>query len=64
MPQSLLEQLRKMTTVVADTGDTDAIRRFGAADATTNPTLILKAAHMPNHARLLEETVRWGRAIG
>ena len=58
---SKLDQLKAMTTVVADTGDVDAIRRFGAVDATTNPTLILKAAHMPNHARLLEETVRWGR---
>jgi transaldolase len=59
---SKLDQLKAMTTVVADTGDVDAIRRFGAVDATTNPTLILKAAHMPNHARLLEETVLWGRA--
>jgi transaldolase len=58
---SKLDQLKTMTTVVADTGDMDAIRRFGAVDATTNPTLILKAAHLPNHARLLEETVRWGR---
>ena len=58
---SKLDQLKAMTTVVADTGDVDAIRRFGAVDATTNPTLILKAAHMPNHARLLEETVLWGR---
>jgi len=58
---SKLDQLKAMTTVVADTGDVDAIRRFGAVDATTNPTLILKAVHMPNHARLLEETVRWGR---
>jgi transaldolase len=59
---SKLDQLKAMTTVVADTGDVDAIRRFGAVDATTNPTLILKAAHMPNHARLLEGTVLWGRA--
>ena len=58
---SKLEQLKAMTTVVADTGDMDAIRRFGAVDATTNPTLILKAAHLPNHAHLLDETVRWGR---
>jgi transaldolase len=58
---SKLDQLKAMTTVVADTGDVDAIRRFGPVDATTNPTLILKAAHMPNHARLLEETVLWGR---
>ncbi|MGH6864140.1 MAG: transaldolase family protein, partial [Methylocella sp.] len=58
---SKLDQLKAMTTVVADTGDMDAIRRFGAVDATTNPTLILKAAHLQNHAQLLEETVRWGR---
>jgi transaldolase len=57
----MLDQLKAMTIVVADTGDVDAIRRFGAVDATTNPTLILKAAHMPDHTRLLEETVRWGR---
>jgi transaldolase len=58
---SKLDQLKAVTTVVADTGDMDAIRRFGAVDATTNPTLILKAAHLPNHAHLLEETIRWGR---
>ena len=58
---SKLDQLKTMTTVVADTGDMDAIRRFGAVDATTNPTLLLKAAHLQNHARLLQETVRWGR---
>jgi transaldolase len=57
---SKLDQLKTMTTVVADTGDMDAIRRFGVADATTNPTLILKAARMPNYAYLLEEAVLWG----
>lgn len=57
---SKLEQLKTMTTVVADTGDMDAIRRFGVADATTNPTLILKAAKMPNYAHLLQEAVLWG----
>ena len=57
---SKLEQLKKMTTVVADTGDMDAIRRFGVVDATTNPTLILKAARMAHYAPLLEETVLWG----
>jgi transaldolase len=57
---SKLEQLKTMTTVVADTGDMDAIRRFGVVDATTNPTLILKAARMPNYAQLLKETVLWG----
>jgi transaldolase len=57
---SKLDQLKTMTTVVADTGDMEAIRRFGVVDATTNPTLILKAAAMPNYAHLLEEVVLWG----
>jgi transaldolase len=57
---SKLDQLKTMTTVVADTGDMEAIRRFGVVDATTNPTLILKAAAMPNYAHLLEEAVLWG----
>lgn len=57
---SKLDQLKTMTVVVADTGDMDAIRRFEPVDATTNPTLILKAAHMPNYAPLLEEAVLWG----
>ncbi|MBP5981960.1 MAG: transaldolase [Halomonas sp.] len=44
MATSLLTQLKDMTSVVADTGDLDAIRRFAPQDATTNPSLILQAA--------------------
>ena len=44
MAEDLLTQLKAMTTVVADTGDLDAIRRFAPTDATTNPSLILQAA--------------------
>lgn len=55
-----LEQLKAMTTVVADTGDMEAIRAFMPVDATTNPTLILKAAQMPRYAQLLEEAILWG----
>ena len=40
---SLLEQLKQHSTVVADTGDLDAIRRFSPQDVTTNPSMILKA---------------------
>ena len=42
-----LEQLKSMTAVLADTGDIDAIRRFAPLDATTNPSLLLKAAAPP-----------------
>jgi len=61
---SKLEQLRAMSTVVADTGDMDAIRAFRPTDATTNPSLILKAAQMPHYARLVEEAIVWGRRQG
>ncbi len=43
-----LEQLKKMTLVVADTGDIEAIRQFSPEDATTNPSLLLKAATLPH----------------
>ena len=56
-----LEQLRAMTTVVSDTGDMESIRAFKPTDATTNPTLILKASQLPAYAHLVEEAVAWGR---
>ncbi len=59
-----LEQLRAMTTVVADTGDMDSMRAFKPTDATTNPSLILKAAEMPGYARLVDEAIVWGRKQG
>jgi transaldolase len=49
-----LEQLRTMTTVVADTGDLDAITRLKPTDATTNPSLLLKAAALPQFADQVE----------
>ena len=58
---SKLDQLRTMTTVVADTGDMESIRQFKPTDSTTNPSLILKAAELPAYARLVEEAIDWGR---
>ncbi len=58
---SKLDQLSKMTTVVADTGDMEAIRQFHPTDSTTNPSLILKAAEIPGYARLVDEAIEWGR---
>jgi transaldolase len=63
MPNKL-EQLRAMSTVVADTGDMDSIRAFRPTDATTNPSLILKASEMPAYAKLVEEAILWGRRQG
>ena len=56
-----LEQLSVMTDVVADTGDIDAIAQYKPVDATTNPSLLLKAARLPRYESLVEraaETVR------
>lgn len=54
---SKLEQLKAMTDVVADTGDIEAIRRFTPQDATTNPSLILKAAQLPQYQNMISQVV-------
>jgi transaldolase len=59
---SQLEQLKSMTAIVADTGDIDAIAQHRPEDATTNPSLLLKAADSPRYAPLLDEAVAWARA--
>jgi transaldolase len=61
---SKLDQLRKMTVVVADTGDIEAIRTLKPVDCTTNPSLLLKAAEMPATADIVSEAVAWGRKQG
>jgi transaldolase len=53
---TLLDQLRQYTVVVADTGDFAEMARFAPRDATTNPSLILKAAQMPAYASLVADT--------
>jgi transaldolase len=59
---SQLEQLKTMTTVVADTGDIEAIAKFSPMDATTNPSLLLKAAAIPAYQNLLTEAVNWAKS--
>jgi transaldolase len=59
---SLLDQLRKVTVVVADTGDIDAIKASKPRDATTNPSLLLKAAQMPQYQALVDEAVGYAEA--
>ncbi|ANS86870.1 Transaldolase [Vibrio scophthalmi] len=56
-----LEQLKKYTTVVADTGDIDAIAAFQPEDATTNPSLVLKAAEMPQYDHLIVDAIEWAK---
>ena len=59
-----LDQLKSMTQVVADTGDVDAIIQYQPQDATTNPSLLLKAADLPRYQPLLDEAQLWGRDQG
>jgi transaldolase len=54
---TLLEQLRKMTTVVADTGDIQAIEKVKPQDATTNPSLITAAAGMPAYSQIVDDVL-------
>jgi transaldolase len=58
---TLLEQLRTMTVVVADTGDIQAIEQFKPRDATTNPSLITAAAEMPKYKEIVDETLLQAR---
>ncbi|MGH1543658.1 MAG: transaldolase [Arenicella sp.] len=64
MKTNKLEQLKNMTTVVADSGDIESIRQYQAVDATTNPTLLYKAAQMPQYAELVKEAIAWGKQQG
>ncbi len=59
---NLLEQLKSMTAIVADTGDIEAIRRHTPEDATTNPSLLLKAAILPEYAPLIEDSIAWAKS--
>ncbi len=58
---TLLEQLKKMTVVVADTGDIQSAKKFEPRDATTNPSLIAAAAHMPEYAATIASALARAR---
>ncbi|MDB6060452.1 MAG: transaldolase [Verrucomicrobiaceae bacterium] len=58
---SKLEQLKQFTAVVADSGDIEAIKRFQPLDATTNPSLLLKAAALPAYKQLLQQSADWAK---
>jgi len=61
---NLLEQLKKVTKVVADTGDFQSIKAFTPLDATTNPSLILKAATQAEYRPLVEAAAKKAKALG
>jgi transaldolase len=55
------EQLKEFTIVVADTGDIEAIQRLKPHDATTNPSLIYKAAQIPQYSGLIDKAIAYGK---
>jgi transaldolase len=59
-----LEQLQQYTTLVADTGDIESIKRYRPQDATTNPSLLLKAVSLPHYASLLDRSRRFAGSQG
>lgn len=59
---SVLDQLKTHTVVVADTGDFDSIKKFAPQDATTNPSLLLQAANMPQYSYLVDKAIEYAKA--
>ncbi|XP_028138999.1 transaldolase [Diabrotica virgifera virgifera] len=59
-----LEQLKALTTVVADTGDFEAMKAFKPTDATTNPSLILAAAALPQYKPIIDKAIQYGNKLG
>ena len=59
--QNQFDQLGAFTTVVCDTGDIAAIAKYKPQDATTNPSLIYKAALMPEYQNLVDDAVEYGK---
>lgn len=56
-----LDGIKQFTTVVADSGDIESIRHYQPQDATTNPSLLLKAAGLEQYGHLIEDAIAWGK---
>jgi transaldolase len=61
MANPLLQQLAKMTVVVSDSGDFNAIEKYKPRDATTNPSLLMAAAQMPAYSPIVDEALAWAK---
>ena len=60
---NLLESLKRHSTVVADTGDIEAIAQYRPQDATTNPSLLYQAAQKPQYEHLVEDALQYAHAL-
>lgn len=56
-----LDGIKQFTTVVADSGDIESIRHYHPQDATTNPSLLLKAAGLSQYEHLIDDAIAWGK---
>ena len=61
MNQNQLDQLKKFTTVVADTGDFETLRLYHPTDSTTNPSLIYAASQQPQYKHLIQDAIQYGK---
>ena len=59
-----LEALKAATVVVADTGEIEQIKKYKPQDATTNPSLLLKAASMPEYKSFVDDAIKYGTSEG
>jgi len=61
---SSLDQLKQYTTVVADTGDFESMKKYKPQDSTTNPSLLYTAVQLPQYKHLVEEAIQYGKSKG
>jgi transaldolase len=61
---SALDQLKQFTTVVADTGDFESMKKYKPQDSTTNPSLLYSAVHLPQYKQLVEDAIAYGKSKG
>lgn len=59
-----LDGIKQFTTVVADSGDIESIRHYQPEDATTNPSLLLKAAGLAHFSHLIDDAIDYGKQRG
>lgn len=59
-----LDSIKQFTTVVADSGDIESIRHYHPEDATTNPSLLLKAAGLASYSGLIDDAIAWAKKQG
>jgi len=61
---SSLDQLKKLTIVVADSGDFEVVKKYKPTDSTTNPSLILQACNLPQYQHLVDKAIQYGKSQG